>query len=133
MRPLCAPAIALGAAAAFAVVARGVSEAAPLAIAGGVVWVFFLSLIVTLPLLAKRTERGMREGAAGSSMTLAIAVWLCTLPFVFLLIVPSRGTGAAVTTALVLLAAIALACFAICRWTRAGGGGDAGAGSWTGR
>lgn len=61
-------------------------------------------------------------------MALAFAVWLCTLPFVFVLMVPWRGTQAAIVTALVLLAAIAVACFGICAWTRlAAGREDAGA------
>lgn len=60
----------------------------------------------------------MRGGGATSTMTLALAVWLCTLPFVFILMVPWLGTQAAITTALVLLAGIAVVCWALCAWDR---------------
>lgn len=51
-----APAIALGAGIVFGLLAVWVSDAPPFAILGGALWVGFLSLIVTLPLLG-------REGA----------------------------------------------------------------------
>ncbi|MBI1734562.1 MAG: hypothetical protein HYR51_05250 [Candidatus Rokubacteria bacterium] len=43
----------------FVVAARWIGDAPPLAIWGGVVWVFLLSTIVTLPLVVgRRRERG---------------------------------------------------------------------------
>lgn len=44
---------------------------------------------------------------------LTICVWLCALPFVFLLIAPWLGVRAAVLTALALLPVIAVACWAL--------------------
>jgi len=114
-----ATALSLGAAAAFFTLARWVGEAPPPAIWGGSVWVFLLSMIVTLPWLAAlRGRRGPTRADGRSSMTLALAVWACTLPFVFLLIVPRLGVQAAVITALALLAAIAIVCWALCAWGR---------------
>lgn len=117
-----AAALSLGAAAAFFALARWAGEAPPPAIWGGSVWVFLLSMIVTLPLLAAlRGRRGPTRADGRSSMTLALAVWACTLPFVFLLIVPRLGVQAAVITALALLAAIAIVCWALCAWGRTRG------------
>lgn len=110
-------AIALAAAGAFVGLARWAGEAPPAALWGGAVWVFLLSLIVSLPLLTGRaTSRAgtPRAGGVGSSMTLALAVWACTLPFVFLLVVPLLGARAALTTALALLVGIGLVCLALC-------------------
>ncbi len=53
-------------------------------------------------------------------MALALCVWLCTLPFVFLLVVPWLGARVAVVTALVLLGVIAVACRALCLGSRVG-------------
>ena len=79
-------------------------------------------MIVTLPLLtALRGRRGPTRADGHSSMTLALAVWACTLPFVFLLIVPRLGVQAAVITALALLVAIALVCWTVCAWSRTPG------------
>ncbi len=50
-------------------------------------------------------------------MAMALAVWLCTLPFVFLLVVPWLGLRAAVTTAGALLAGIVAVCWVTCSWT----------------
>ena len=47
-------------------------------------------------------------------MALALCVWLCTLPIVFLLIAPWLGVPVGVGTALVLLVAIWVACRALC-------------------
>lgn len=52
---------------------------------------------------------------SGSAMPLALAVWLCTLPFVFLLVGPWFGLRTAITTALVLLVVIAIVCWALCK------------------
>lgn len=51
-------------------------------------------------------------------MGLAVCVWVCTLPFVFLLIVPWLGVRAAVVTALVLLVVIGVAGWALCSGNR---------------
>ena len=111
--------ISLGAAAAFFALARWAGEAPPPAIWGGSVWVFLLSMIVTLPLLAGlRGRRGPTRADRRSSMTLALAVWACTLPFIFLLIVPRLGVRPAVITALAMLAVIAIVCWTVCAWGR---------------
>ena len=47
-------------------------------------------------------------------MALALCVWLCTLPIVFLLLAPWLGVRVGVITALVLLVAISVACRALC-------------------
>ncbi|MBI2217704.1 MAG: hypothetical protein HYU51_10435 [Candidatus Rokubacteria bacterium] len=52
------------------------------------------------------------------SMALAVAVWVCTLPFVFVLMVPWLGTRAAITTALALLAGLVVVCWGVCAWDR---------------
>lgn len=110
-------AIALVAAGAFFGLARWAGEAPPAALWGGAAWVFLLSLIVSLPLLTGRATRRSGTPPAGgvrSSMTLALAVWACTLPFVFLLVAPLLGARAALTTALALLAGISIVCLALC-------------------
>lgn len=117
-----AAALSLGAAAAFFALARWAGEAPPPAIWGGSVWVFLLSMIVTLPLLTTLRGRwGPTRADRRSSMALALAVWACTLPFVLLLIVPRLGVQAAVITALALLAAIAIVCWTVCAWGRTRG------------
>lgn len=115
--PLHAAVVSAGAAAVFFALARSAGEAPALAVWGGVAWVFLLSMIVTLPLLAGRRQEPARRRDR-SSMILAFAVWLCTLPFVFLLMVPWLGTRAAVTTALVLLVGISFVCWVVCTWGR---------------
>jgi hypothetical protein len=52
------------------------------------------------------------------SMGLALMVWACTLPFVFVLMVPWLGTRAAITTSLALLAGLVFVCWAVCAWDR---------------
>jgi hypothetical protein len=47
-------------------------------------------------------------------MALALCVWLCTLPFVFLLIAPWFGVRVAVVTALVLFVVVGVVCWALC-------------------
>ena len=49
---------------------------------------------------------------------LALCVWACTLPFVFLLTVPWFGLRVAVITAVVLLAVIGVVCWAVCVGSR---------------
>lgn len=108
--------IALAAAGAFFGLARWAGEAPLAASWGGAAWVFLLSLIVSLPLLTGRATRRANTsavGGVGASLTLALAVWACTLPFVFLLVAPLLGARAAVTTALALLVGISVVCLAV--------------------
>lgn len=51
-----------------------------------------------------------------SFMPVALAVWLCTLPFVFLLVTPFLGVRAAVTTSLAILVGLLVVCWDICAW-----------------
>lgn len=60
------------------------------------------------------------------SMGLAVAVWVCTLPFVFLLMVPWRGVRAAVVTALIILGGVIAVCWSVCGWERTHPGGGRG-------
>lgn len=114
--------ISLGMASAFFAVARWAGEAPPPAIWGGTVWVFLLSMIVTLPLLAAlRGRPGSTRADRRSPLALALAVWACTLPFVFLLIVPRLGVRPALITALALLVAIAIVCWTVCAWSQTSG------------
>jgi len=53
-------------------------------------------------------------------MALALCVWPCTLPIVFLLIAPWLGVRIAVVTAVALLVVIAAACWALCWGSRMG-------------
>lgn len=50
--------LSLAAALAFLWAARWVGEAPPLAVWGGTVWVFILSMIVSMPLLTSLAKRG---------------------------------------------------------------------------
>lgn len=61
---------------------------------------------------------GDRRRPDWAPMGLTVCIWVCTLPFVFLLIVPWLGARAAVITALVLLVVIAVACWALCSGSR---------------
>lgn len=63
----------------------------------------------------RQAGRGRRDWIPAA---LTICVWLCTLPFVFLLIVPWLGVRAAVVTALALLPVIAVACWALSSGSR---------------
>ncbi|MFU8770962.1 MAG: hypothetical protein ACNA8H_00935 [Anaerolineales bacterium] len=47
-------------------------------------------------------------------MAMGLIMWLCTLPFVALLVVPIYGSKTAGITALVLLIAIMAICWIIC-------------------
>lgn len=58
-------ALALG----FQGVARWMAEAPPMAVWGGTVWVFFLSLIVTMPLVTGWIARRSFETGDGGSST----------------------------------------------------------------
>ncbi len=50
------------------------------------------------------------------TMLLAIGFWLCTLPLLALLILPTFGFEVAVGAALVLFLVALLICWAICGW-----------------
>ncbi len=117
--PLPAFLISLVAAGVFLAAAWWVGEAPPLAIWGGAVWVFVLSTIVTLPLVIGRRPRRQDRpvaGDGGSTMSMALMVWLCALPFVFLLVAPLLGLRAAVTAALLMLVGISALCVGVCLW-----------------
>ena len=61
-------------------------------------------------------------------MAVALAVWACTLPFVFLVAVPRVGISTAIVVALALLVGVSLVCSALCVSRRPpdsiGGGGE---------
>ena len=59
-------------------------------------------------------QRAGRRWPDWMPMGLALCVWLCTLPFVFLLILPWFGARVAIVTAVVLLPVIAVACSTLC-------------------
>lgn len=114
--------LALGTALAFLGAARWRGEAPAAAIVGGTVWVFLLALIVALPLVAGRTKR--RSGGTGSRapgalrdrspMELTAALWLCTLPFIALLLGPWLGFRAVLLVALAWAAVMATVCWTLC-------------------
>jgi len=56
-------------------------------------------------------------------MTAGLIVWVCTLPFVFLLMVPWRGFRVALITAVLLLGGLTVVCWAMCTWGRSTPGG----------
>jgi hypothetical protein len=70
--------------------------------------------------MLSRTRWAGREANKGQDrrdwtpMPLALIIWLCALPLVFLLLGPWLGLRVAITTALVLLAVIMAACWALC-------------------
>jgi hypothetical protein len=51
-------------------------------------------------------------------MGLTLAVWVCTLPLVFLLIMPWLGLRVAIVAALVLLVVISIVCWMLCAASR---------------
>jgi len=126
--------LSLGAALAFFAAARWVGEAPWTAIAGGTAWVFLLALIVSLPLVTGWMKR--RDSTSGphawrmrddrSAMALTAGVWLCTLPFVFLLLGPWLGFKAVLAVALAWAVALAAVCWMICttrgEWSHNRGG-----------
>ncbi len=59
-----------------------------------------------------------RRGGGWSPARLALAVWLCALPFVFLLVAPVLGAWVAVATAFALLAGLFFVCWTLCVWGR---------------
>ena len=50
----------------------------------------------------------------GEQMALTLAVWVCTLPAVFLLVVPLSGVEVAGLASLIVLAALTLMCAGVC-------------------
>jgi len=72
--------------------------------------------------LRRRRRTKPTVGNDHSFMTLALAVWVCTLPFVFLLVTPLLGVRAAVTTSLVILVGLLVVCWGICAWGHPPGG-----------
>jgi hypothetical protein len=107
--------VSTAAAGVFFAAATTVGEAQRPGIWGGAVWVFLLSMIVTLPLLSAsaRRRRPDRPGDR-APMLLTLAVGLCAVPFVLLLVGPLLGLRAAVGVSLALLAGITLVCWALC-------------------
>lgn len=69
-----------------------------------------------LPAMNSTATREARPGRGAdlTPMALALCVGLCTLPFVFLLVAPRFGFRAALGTALVVVAGLALLCWAVC-------------------
>jgi hypothetical protein len=59
-------------------------------------------------------QRAGRRRRDWVPMGLALCVWLCTLPFVFLLIAPWFGVRVALVTALVLLVIVGMVCWVLC-------------------
>ncbi len=59
-----------------------------------------------------------RRGGGWSPARLALAVWLCALPFVFLLVAPVLGAWVAIATAFALLAGLFFVCWTLCVWGR---------------
>lgn len=51
-----------------------------------------------------------------SSMLTGLLLWLCSLPLIALFVLPWFGARVAVVVALVLLAATASTCYALCTW-----------------
>ena len=64
----------------------------------------------------------MRGVGSWPRMTVALAVWACTLPFVFLVSVPRVGVSTSLVVALLLLVGISLVCSALCVSRRPRGG-----------
>lgn len=114
--------LALAASLAFFVAARRAGEAPWTGILGGSAWVFLLALIVLLPLVtgwAKRRSAGPGPGALGASgersaMELTAVVWLCTLPFIVLLLDPWLGWRATLAVVLAWAAVMAAGCWMLC-------------------
>jgi hypothetical protein len=93
---------------------------------GGVVWVFLLATIVSLPLAAAgrggvtRGEGARHRTWDTSTIVLTVAVWACTLPVVSLLVAPLLGLRAAALTAAALLGVMTVVCWAVCLASAAG-------------
>jgi hypothetical protein len=66
---------------------------------------------------AGAARAGPLPGRDRVPMVMALVVWLCSLPFVLVLLVPWLGLATAATIALALLAGITVVCWAMCAWT----------------
>ena len=121
VRGLVAPGIAAATAAAFFGLARAATAAPLLSVWGGAVWVFVLTSIIALPLVAPRgrpTPPPAATANRGGTMGLAVVVWLCALPLVVLLAAPRLGAAGAAGVAVAVLAVVVLGCWVLCAWSR---------------
>lgn len=62
------------------------------------------------------------KGVCGEQMALTLAVWVCTLPAVFLIVGSLWGVGAAGLASVIVLAALTLMCAGVCSWKVYGSG-----------
>ena len=58
----------------------------------------------------------------GEQMALTLAVWICTLPAVFLIVASLWGLEVAGLASLIVLAALTLMCAGVCSWKVYGSG-----------
>ncbi len=49
-------------------------------------------------------------------MSLALIIWVCTLPFIGLVVAPLFGSRMAILSALAVLVGILAACWGLCGW-----------------
>jgi hypothetical protein len=110
-------AFALGTALTFFALARWAGEAPLTGAVGGTAWVFILSLIVAMPLMAawaRRLEARPTPRVDQTPMTLSVGVWLCTVSFLFLVLGPWLGFTIALLVAGVWMVAVAVLCWMVC-------------------
>ncbi len=62
------------------------------------------------------------KGVCGEQMALTLAVWVCTLPGVFLIVASLWGLEVAALASLIVLAALTLMCAGVCSWKVYGSG-----------
>ena len=60
--------------------------------------------------------RRARWGICGEQMAVTLAVWMCTLPAVFLMVAPLWGLKVAGVVSLVVLAVLSVICAGVCSW-----------------
>jgi hypothetical protein len=114
--------LSLGAALSFLAAARWAGEAPWTAIVGGTVWVFLLALIVALPVVTGWVQRrsagpgadARRHPGDRSAMELTAVAWLCTLPFLLLLLGPWLGFKVVLVVALAWAIVTAAVCWMLC-------------------
>jgi hypothetical protein len=110
-------AFALGTALTFFALARWAGEAPLTGVVGGTAWVFILSLIVAMPLMAawaRQLETRPTPRVDRTPMTLSVGVWLCTVPFLVLVLGPWLGFTTTLLVAGVWMVAVALLCWMVC-------------------
>ena len=110
-------AFALGTALIFFALARWAGEAPLTGVVGGAVWVFILSLIVAMPLMAawaRRLETRPTPRVDQSPMMVSVGVWLCTVPFLFLVLGPWLKFTTTLLVAGVWMVAVAVMCWMVC-------------------